>query len=870
MFRKFRKSKAGSGDTYASDQITSRSSPATNNDDDVVVTPPPTPPPKNGFVLNPAHVPAANLPLLNSILHVDPAVSSVQGKGEVVVVDTWPEQNIPTYSNMQPPQFNLQPSRKAMMNSPAHDDLADTLRKAASHSSLVRGVAFIPEAHQSPTETAITAAVDMYNTAADRAAGIAENVTMIQSVGEKVLTGIDQVTGNNLDLLDKVHSGVKDVVSQTSALENLVSVVDKLMDIGKTAPFVAPVFCILKLIIDNEKRVRETDAKCNDLIERVAFMSGHVVDLGRLELSASVQHVTGKIEQTLKGCLALVKAYRAQGAIVRRLNMGNAAKFAGQAKSIEACTGDLMLCLQIQQTTQLTILQRAIPVDSQDRAAQAFLAADGANSDAVVSNPALMQEFAQAIGEQVSQQNLAAVGENLKDLLDNAQAETDRQLSAAVGAVKAGLRDAMVAKEQLERERLSAPRVKCVQCDTLFQEWEQADIVEESHGACRFHLAEWDGWNRSQPCCGEKDRPCGIAKHSARHHCRFSYNMLHKYAHNILGYTDTMEQYTNLEETTPEWYSAKHDDVPYAVKVTVAKLLRPQTRGALLTRQPPSERYRLVLRLGLVTFGETFYFRVVSSEELAAELASAAAEIDPETGRRSKILFEDKESGYYLAVREQLDAAPTGGFEIEVAASVPWQDGGWRQRMLVDREKLHLSGNVEVVQELSESAEGRAAREALELAEAERVAQEQAEAGARAAAREQEVAERAAREAAEAEARQLEAEREKDRQRVLAEEEEQRRANLQAEAMAMAMREANLSAAKAVAAAAEAQSVLTNSPMPSGQEFLFARAASINALEDRLLGLEVGLGKLTGVLERFLPAIEMLANAANNKDTTSN
>ncbi|KAI8593127.1 hypothetical protein BDZ88DRAFT_405565 [Geranomyces variabilis] len=861
MFRKFRKSKPGSRDTYASDQMASRSSPTANDDD--VVTPPPTPPPKNSFVLNPAHVPAANLPLLNSIMHVDPTVA-VQGKGELV--NTWPEQNIPTYSNMRPPQYNNQPPA-TMMNSAAQDDLADTLRKAASHSSLVRGVAFIPEAHQSPTETAITTAVDMYNTAADRAAGFAENVTMIQNVGEKVLTGIDQMTGNNLDLLDKVHSGVKDVVSQTPALEHLVSVVDKLMDIGKTAPFVAPVFCILKLIIDNEKRVRETDAKCNDLVERVAFMSGHVVDLGRLELSASVQHVTGKIEQTLKGCLALVKAYRAQGAIVRRLNMGNAAKFAGQAKSIEECTGDLMLCLQIQQTTQLTILQRAIPVDSQDRAAQAFLAADGANSDAVVSNPALMQEFAQAIGEQVSQQNLAAVGENLKDLLDNAQAETDRQLAAAVGAVKAGLRDAMVAKEQMERERLAAPRVKCVQCDTLFQEWEQADIVEESQGACRFHLAEWDGWNRSQPCCGEKDRPCGIAKHSARHHCRFSYSMLHKYAYNILGYTDTMEDYTTLDERTPDWYSAKHD-VPYAVKVTVAKLLRPQSRGALLTRQAPSERYRLVLRLGLVTFGETFYFRVVSSEELAAELASAEAEIDVATGRRSKVMFADKEAGYYLAVREPQDAV-TDGFEIEVAASVPWQDGGWRRRMLVDREKLHLSGEVEILQELVESAEGRAEREALELAEAARVAQEEAEAAARAAAREQEAAEKAAREAVEAEARRAEAEREKERQRVQAEEEEQRRATLQAEAMAMAMREANLSAAKAVAAAAEAQSVLTGAPVPTDQELLTANVASIKALEDRLLGLEVGLGKLTGVLEKFLPAIEMLASAANNKDTSS-
>ncbi|KAJ3150987.1 hypothetical protein HDU86_006243 [Geranomyces michiganensis] len=854
LFRKIKKKpKAGSVDSHASD----RSSPTSTNNDNGVATPPPTPPPKNDFVLNPADVPAANLPLLASVMHVDPADSihtNATRDGD------WPEQNIPTSGNLPPQAWNPQPPSGMAVSD--RNELADTLRKAASHSSLVRGVAFIPEAHQSHTETAITTAMDVYTTATDHATGLMNNVTMVQTVGGNILNGIDQITGNKLDLLDKVHTGVKDVVAQTPALQSLVSIVDKLMDIGKTAPFVAPVFCVLKLIIDNEQRVRETDAKCNDLVERVAFMSGHVVDLGRLELSASVQHVAGKIEKTLKECLALVKAYRAQGAIVRRLNMGNAAKFSGQAKSIEACTSDLMLCLQIQQTTQLTILQRAIPVDSQDRAAQAFLAADGrASSDAVVSNPALMQEFAQAIGEQVSQQNLAAVGESLKDLLDNAQAETDRQLAAALDAVKAGLRDAMVAKEQLERERLAAPRLKCVQCDTLFQEWEQSDIVSDSQGACRFHLAEWDGWNRSQPCCGEKDRPCGVGKHSARHHLRFPYASLHTYAFRILGYTDTMEEYAVLDEQVPHWYQNKQEETVWAMKAVVAKLLRPQTRGGLLTRQPPAERYRLVLRAGLVVFGESFYFRVVSSEDLAAELGSNDAVIDPVSGRRSKVLFEDKDAGYFLAVREQLDA-PMGGFEIEVAASVPWKDGAWRQRMLVDRTTLHLCGEVETLQTLTETAEGRKEREAKELAEAEQAAREEAERVESAAAWERERAEQAAREAAEAETRRIDEEREKERLRVEAQAEEQRRAKIQAEAMAIAMRDANTRAAEAVAAAAKAHGALATT-MPTGIEFGSASAASIKALEDRLLGLEVGLGKLTGVLERFLPAIEMLAKAAD-------
>ncbi|KAJ3019732.1 hypothetical protein HKX48_001837 [Thoreauomyces humboldtii] len=690
---------------------------------------------------------------------------------------------------------------------PSTDALAGALRTAGSRSSLARGVNDIPDAYKSSTETAINAAYSGYTTVANDIASLSQDIANVQATATKVAEGIDQISGNKLDLVNKVTSGVKEVIARTPVLDHLVSIVDKLADVGKSAPFVAPLFCVLKLIIDNEKRVRETDAKCNDLVERVSFMAGHIVDLAKLALSDSVQGVAAKIESTLKNSLVLIKAYRQQGAIVRRLNMGNAAKFAARAKEIEVCAADMMICLQIQQTTQLTILQRAIPVDDQDRAAQTFLA--GTHGELVAANPAMLGQFAQAIGEQVSQQNLAAVGQSLGELLEGAQAETEKQLTAAVDAVRAGLRDAMVAKEQLERERFAAPKVKCVQCDSLFQEWEQENVKTDAEGACRYHPEEWDGWERSQPCCGEKDRPCAVAKHSAKHHCRFPYAALAGYSQRILGYSDTMDEYVTLDERSPEWYTAEHGEYTMRL-ITIGKLLRAQTRGALLSSQAPSERYRLVIRIGT---GQTRYFRVMSPNDFLEEL-SFDAKRDPETFLRTKVLYRDEEKGYLLMLRERSGTDEQGeGFEIEVLATVPWQDGRLRKRLFFDRKTLELHGSVEDVEVLSESERGRTERKAAEQLEAEKLA----------------------REAAEAEARRIEKENIR--------KEKERLAELAASAAASALH--------AKIAAAEIQTGMANN-QPSG--------LTSNGLEERLLGLERGIANLTSVLERFLPAIEAIAS----------
>jgi hypothetical protein len=180
------------------------------------------------------------------------------------------------------------------------------------------------------------------------------------------------------------------------ALQSALQVLDKLSDVGKALPFVAPAFILLKIIIDldSERRAQDADAKCSDLIERLMFMLSHLPALEKVEITPATRQVIDRMNEVLKEAAALIAAYREQSHIVRRLRISNRDKFSACAVSIIACCSDLLMSLQIFQTVKLDVLTRAIPIDEEDIAAATFVASHG-SLDAVVYDRELVKEFAQ-------------------------------------------------------------------------------------------------------------------------------------------------------------------------------------------------------------------------------------------------------------------------------------------------------------------------------------------------------------------------------------------------------------------------------------------------------------------------------------------
>lgn len=106
-------------------------------------------------------------------------------------------------------------------------------------------------------------------------------------------------------------------------------------------------------------------------------MVSNLTVLERVQAIDPLVAVIERMNETLKRAASLIQAYRKQGKIARRLNMSNGANFVSMASSIAACSQDLMLSLQIQQTGDISVLSRSVPSDAQDEAAKKFVQANG-------------------------------------------------------------------------------------------------------------------------------------------------------------------------------------------------------------------------------------------------------------------------------------------------------------------------------------------------------------------------------------------------------------------------------------------------------------------------------------------------------------
>ena len=83
-------------------------------------------------------------------------------------------------------------------------------------------------------------------------------------------------------------------------IQTALQVLETLSDVGKALPFVAPAFIILKVIIDIERRARDVDAKCTDLIERLTFMLSHLPALEKVEITPPTRKVIDRMNDALK------------------------------------------------------------------------------------------------------------------------------------------------------------------------------------------------------------------------------------------------------------------------------------------------------------------------------------------------------------------------------------------------------------------------------------------------------------------------------------------------------------------------------------------------------------------------------------------
>lgn len=385
----------------------------------------------------------------------------------------------------------------------------------------------------------------------------------------------DQSSTKNKSALSRASTMSAQVAGQASvaaeqlwnkpAVQTAIQVLEQLSDIGRALPFVAPAFVLLSLIIQIEKQARDADAKCNDLVDRLTFMLGHLAVLRRVKMMDVTRQVIDRMILTLRDAASLIQAYRKQSLIARRLNVSNGDKFASCVQAVNLCSSDLMMSLQIHQSGQLDILTRSVPIDPEDKAAQSFIAQHG-GVDAVKQDETLVAEFAEELHLEMEGDVMEQVNTNISDLMQENQVRLERMLKANIGTgIVDGIKEFVAQMSDSDKEQ----RFVCVQCDASFR--------NSANGpkSCNFHRAEYSSWDKCYPCCGGKDsRPCQYQYHRAEHHCDYPYGPFFSRAREINNYVDTVDQWVSLEDK-----SLVNDN---AQKAFVGRLLRWVTRGDLL------------------------------------------------------------------------------------------------------------------------------------------------------------------------------------------------------------------------------------------------------------------------------------------------
>ncbi|KAK7030367.1 hypothetical protein VNI00_014111 [Paramarasmius palmivorus] len=462
------------------------------------------------------------------------------------------------------------------------------------------------------------------------------------------------------------YQNVRDANATSDYVDSAVKLLDSLSDLGKALPFVAPAFILLKVIVDVEKRARDVDTKCRDLVLRVTFMLSHLPALSNLpsiSSSSPQRQVIDQMNSVLKETAALIEAYRNQGVLARRLSLRNKEKFERCAKALAEITKDLMMSLQIHQSVQIdTILQRSVPQDPQDEKAKRFVEQYGAGDEAVVkADKGLLKQFAEELKLSVSveEEAMETLNANLGDLLREHQAQLERRLD---DTIRASLTSKEVDMEQT---------LICVQCEKEFKQ-------STNHTqACSFHRAEYDSWSRSYKCCGTA-HPCQFNAHRAKHHSDYAYGPFFPYARGITGYTDTTSEWAEVED-----FNLESEETQTA---SISRLLKWKTRGAA------PDQPTILIRVGRTYFKEPYYFGTFTKEDL--DLQSRVIEITRQT-----IIFRSEPTDSEYAMAEWVTREDGGITGVRLTAKVATALTPFIRVCLFDTEKMEKSGEVLCISE---------------------------------------------------------------------------------------------------------------------------------------------------------------------------
>ncbi|KAF9331249.1 hypothetical protein BGZ91_012190 [Linnemannia elongata] len=456
---------------------------------------------------------------------------------------------------------------------------------------------------------------------------------------------------------------IVDHIESNPVLSHLVQLADKLVDIGKTVPFIAPAFVILKLIIDVEQKARDADVKCNDLLERINFMVSNLTVLERVQAIDPLVAVIERMNETLKRAASLIQAYRKQGKIARRLNMSNGANFVSMASSIAACSQDLMLSLQIQQTGDISVLSRSVPSDAQDEAAKQFVQANG-GQDIINNNPALVEEFAKKMHMTMSSEVMEQMQTSMEDLMEENQSRIEALLQENTSKTVAETIKAMASQA---REQEAEQRLICLQCDKEYR--------ESGNGpeACSFHKSS--KIEDSFSCCG-KASPCTFSNHRATHHCEYPYTNFFGYASSILRYVDTTQSWVEISEK--DLLTDKEQTV------SVSKLIRWKSRHDRITKP------MMVIRVGRIYYENKYYFHVFDAEAI-----KAANDKVRKTGNTVIFRSTDSLEEYGLAEWSLDDAGVING--VKVAVKVTTSDSPVISVLPLDIDTVSPSGEVQSI-----------------------------------------------------------------------------------------------------------------------------------------------------------------------------
>jgi hypothetical protein len=178
----------------------------------------------------------------------------------------------------------------------------------------------------------------------------------------------------------------------------------------------------------------------------------------------------------------------------------------------------------------------------------------------------------------------------------------------------------------------------CVQCNIKYQE------SNNPEGHCLFHVAAYDSWKKTYPCCSNKNS-CSKGSHKDNHHDLYSYGNFYLYAWDILNYTDTIEEWSKIKDKDLE-----NDDTYF---VSVGRLLRHKSRANSITNPP------LVIRSGTVNYNKKFLFKIFTSQDLV------------EVGRLSNtFLFRSSDSKEaFTSVQWIIEDQRVTGLRIEAKSS---------------------------------------------------------------------------------------------------------------------------------------------------------------------------------------------------------